>query len=154
MRIFLNQNSGIFQIDDLCLKVNSNLNDLSRLLIARNLTLSSTKFKVTIFTSLTKEYRLDLNISDDGFKIPTEKSPIILGVTLDRLYCRTQLKKLQTCQNNALRTITGCLLMSIIEYLHSKARMFPIKEHKELLQFLLRQAVLPGFTRFLPGSFY
>ncbi|XP_069963874.1 uncharacterized protein [Bactrocera oleae] len=50
----------------------------------------------------------------------------------------TQTRKLQTCQNTALRTITGCLLMSPIEHLHSEAPMLPVKEHNELLseQFL------------------
>ncbi|XP_054088079.1 uncharacterized protein LOC128922244 [Zeugodacus cucurbitae] len=51
----------------------------------------------------------------------------------------TQQKKLQACQNTALRTATGCLLMSPMTHLNSEAIMLPIKEHNELLtkQFLL-----------------
>ncbi|XP_039951440.1 uncharacterized protein LOC120768733, partial [Bactrocera tryoni] len=54
-------------------------------------------------------------------------------------YSGTQMKKLQTCQNTALRTTKGCLLMSPIEHLHSEVLMLPVKDHNELLskQFLL-----------------
>ncbi|XP_039952139.1 uncharacterized protein LOC120769284 [Bactrocera tryoni] len=181
----------------MCSKVNSYLSDLSRFLTARNLTLSSTKSTATIFMNLTKKYRLELNITVDGVKIPTVKNPKSLGVTFDSLCsfsphttviiakvqsrnkilkslsgstwgkdketlmatykaigrpvldyaapiwspgCSgTQMRKLQTCQNTALRTTTGCLLMSPIEHLHSETIMLPVKEHNELLskQFML-----------------
>ncbi|XP_049316536.1 uncharacterized protein LOC125779305 [Bactrocera dorsalis] len=64
--------------------------------------------------------------------------------------CRgTQMRKLQTCQNTALRTSTGCLLMSPIEHLHSETRMLPVKEHNELLS---RQFLLGCFRRNHPCS--
>ncbi|XP_049310854.1 uncharacterized protein LOC125778237 [Bactrocera dorsalis] len=51
----------------------------------------------------------------------------------------TQMRKLQTYQITALRTTTGCLLMSTIEHLHCETLMLPVKQHNELLskQFLL-----------------
>ncbi|XP_053960945.1 uncharacterized protein LOC128865055, partial [Anastrepha ludens] len=51
----------------------------------------------------------------------------------------TQWTKLQTCQNTAIRTATGCLLMSPIQHLHDEAHMLPVKEHNKMLgkQFLL-----------------
>ena len=45
----------------------------------------------------------------------------------------TQTNKLQICQSTALRIITGCLLMSPDENLHSQAGMLRVKEHNELL---------------------
>lgn len=49
------------------------------------------------------------------------------------------MKKMQTCQSTALRTITECFLMSGIEHLHNEACIFPIRGHNQLLseQFLL-----------------
>ncbi|XP_053948651.1 uncharacterized protein LOC128857100, partial [Anastrepha ludens] len=51
----------------------------------------------------------------------------------------TQWIKLQTYQNTAIRTATGCLLMSPIQHLHDEAHMLPVKEDNKLLckQFLL-----------------
>ena len=53
--------------------------------------------------------------------------------------------KLQIVQNQALRVITGCLLMSPIEHLHRETKILPLKEHGEMLskQFLLN-CNLPG----------
>ncbi|XP_049316938.1 uncharacterized protein LOC125779709 [Bactrocera dorsalis] len=61
----------------------------------------------------------------------------------------TQMRKLQTCQNTALRTTTGCLLKSSIEPLHSETRMLPVKEHNLLLS---RQFLLGCFRRNHPCS--
>ncbi|XP_067636615.1 uncharacterized protein [Eurosta solidaginis] len=51
----------------------------------------------------------------------------------------THWKKLQACQNTALRIATGCLLMSPEHHLHNEARILPIRERNEMLtkQFLL-----------------
>ena len=51
----------------------------------------------------------------------------------------TQWKELQTCQNSALRTATGCHLMSSIDHLHAESMILPVRRHNELLsrQFLL-----------------
>ncbi|XP_053960429.1 uncharacterized protein LOC128864703 [Anastrepha ludens] len=51
----------------------------------------------------------------------------------------SQWTKLQTCQNTALRTVTGCFLMSPIQHLHNEAQILTVKEHNKLLseQFLL-----------------
>nr|XP_036222943.1 uncharacterized protein LOC118681672 [Bactrocera oleae] len=171
-------------------KVNCYLSDISRFFSARSLTLSLTKSTATIFINWTKEYRLDLNISVDGTKIPKVNNPKTLGVTFNSLCSftphttaitakvqshnketllaiykaigrpvlnyaspiwsprcsATQTKKLQTCQNTALRTITECLLVSPIEHLYSEALMLPVKEHNELLskQFPLGCFQYPG----------
>ncbi|XP_049308657.1 uncharacterized protein LOC125777615 [Bactrocera dorsalis] len=53
----------------------------------------------------------------------------------------TQIRKLQTCQNTALRATTGCLL--------SETRKLPVKEHNELLS---RQFLLGCFRRNHPCS--
>lgn len=45
---------------------------------------------------------------------------------------RTKLGKIQSCQNTALRTVTGFLLMYPIGHL-SEVRMLPLKEHNPLL---------------------
>ena len=42
-------------------------------------------------------------------------------------------KKIQTSQNAALRTITGCLKLTNIDHLHQETTMLPIKEHSDLL---------------------
>ncbi|XP_037827577.1 uncharacterized protein LOC119615640 [Lucilia sericata] len=51
----------------------------------------------------------------------------------------TQWKKLQSCQNAALRTVTGCIQMICEEHLHDETKMLSIKEHNIMLskQFLL-----------------
>ena len=41
--------------------------------------------------------------------------------------------RLQTVQNQALRTATGCLAMSSIPHLHRECKMLPVKEHCVLL---------------------
>ncbi|KAM7356224.1 uncharacterized protein ACRADG_002028 [Cochliomyia hominivorax] len=53
--------------------------------------------------------------------------------------CDTQWKNIQSCQNAALRTITGCMQMSSIHHLHEETKIHPMKEHNEILikQFLL-----------------
>ncbi|XP_046803758.1 uncharacterized protein LOC124419191 [Lucilia cuprina] len=51
----------------------------------------------------------------------------------------TQWKKLQSCQNAALRTVTGCIQMTCEEHLHDETKMLSVKEHNIMLskQFLL-----------------
>ena len=51
----------------------------------------------------------------------------------------TNWKELQTSQNQALRTITGCVKMSNIDHLHSETKSMPVKDHCNMLskQFLL-----------------
>ncbi|XP_049309889.1 uncharacterized protein LOC125777864 [Bactrocera dorsalis] len=51
-----------------------------------------------------------------NYAIPI-RSPVCSG---------TQVKKLQTCQNTALRNTTRCPLMSPIEHLHSEKFMLPV----------------------------
>ena len=48
-------------------------------------------------------------------------------------------KQLQTLQNSALRTATGCVLMTPIHHLHTETKILPVKEHCTMLskQFLL-----------------
>ncbi|XP_036332737.1 uncharacterized protein LOC118744114, partial [Rhagoletis pomonella] len=183
--------------DDLCSKVNGYLSSLSRFFTARSLTLSPTKSTATLFTTWTKEVRLELGIHVDGTPIPTVDNPKILGVTFDSLlsfsahttavvnkvqsrnkvlkslagstwgkdketllatykaigrpvlnYAApvwspgtswTQWTKLQTGQNAALRTATGCLLMTPEHHLHSEAQVLPVREHNKMLckQFLV-----------------
>ncbi|XP_073835259.1 uncharacterized protein [Musca autumnalis] len=47
--------------------------------------------------------------------------------------CDTNWKKIQTCQNAALRTATGCLLKSSVDHLHEEAKILPVKQHNEML---------------------
>ena len=42
-------------------------------------------------------------------------------------------RELQTVQNAALRTITGCHLMSPETHLHAETKMLPVKDHNALL---------------------
>ncbi|WP_333764851.1 reverse transcriptase domain-containing protein [Streptomyces sp. IBSBF 2390] len=51
----------------------------------------------------------------------------------------TSWMSLQRSQNSALRTITGCLLMTHQDHLHQETMMLPVKEHNMLLskQYLL-----------------
>ncbi|XP_017491780.1 PREDICTED: uncharacterized protein LOC108379925 [Rhagoletis zephyria] len=51
----------------------------------------------------------------------------------------TQWRNLQKCQNAALRTATGCHLMSSEHHLHQESQMLALKEHNTLLskQFLV-----------------
>ena len=51
----------------------------------------------------------------------------------------TNWKHLQTQQNNALRTITGCVKMTNISDLHNEGKVLPVKAHNEMLakQFLV-----------------
>jgi hypothetical protein len=48
--------------------------------------------------------------------------------------------KLQTAQNSALRSVTGCVRMSPIDHLHAECKMMPVKEHNLMLskQFLFK----------------
>ena len=66
----------------------------------------------------------------------------------------THWNELQTCQNAALRTATGCVKMSKIDHLHSECKIMPVRDHAEMLskQFLLstQQAQHPN-QRPLPG---
>ncbi|KAI5730864.1 hypothetical protein M8J77_001059 [Diaphorina citri] len=52
----------------------------------------------------------------------------------------TNWQKLQVAQNSALRTITGCHLMSHQDHLHRETSILPVKPHNELLasQYLLQ----------------
>ena len=45
----------------------------------------------------------------------------------------TGFQKIQTAQNNALRTITGCHKMASIDHLHEETNILPIKAHNTLL---------------------
>ena len=51
----------------------------------------------------------------------------------------TNWKELQTAQNTALRTATGCTKKTAIDHLHRETKTMPVKEHNEMLtkQFLL-----------------
>ena len=51
----------------------------------------------------------------------------------------TNINKLQTIQNNALRTITGCTKDTNIEHLHNETQILPIHEHIKLHGSQLRQ---------------
>ena len=51
-------------------------------------------------------------------------APIWLPIISDSNWSR-----LQTVQNQALRTATGCLAMSSIPHLHRDCKMLPVKEH-------------------------
>ncbi|XP_053960591.1 uncharacterized protein LOC128864859, partial [Anastrepha ludens] len=184
-------------IDDLCSKVNDYLASLSRFFTARSLQRSPTKSTATLFTTWTKEVKLQLKVKVDDTQILTVNNPKILGVTFDSLLSfsahttgiatkvqnrnkvlkslagstcgkdkemlpstfkaigrpvlnyaspvwspgtsDSQWTKLQTCQKTALRTVTGCLLMSPIQHLHNEAKMLSVKEQNKLLskQFLL-----------------
>ena len=52
----------------------------------------------------------------------------------------TSLQRLQTLQNAALRTATGCVRMTNIDHLHAEASVLPVANHLSLLssQFLAR----------------
>ena len=52
----------------------------------------------------------------------------------------TNISKLQTIQNHALRTASGCVKMSPIEHLHTETKTLPVNDHLSLLstQFLAR----------------
>ena len=45
----------------------------------------------------------------------------------------TNRNSLQTVQNHALRTITGCTLMTPIPHLHSETKILPLKEHSDMI---------------------
>ena len=51
----------------------------------------------------------------------------------------THWQDLQSCQNAALRTATGCVKMSKVDHLHAEAKIMPVREHNEMLskQYLL-----------------
>ena len=51
----------------------------------------------------------------------------------------TQWKNVQSCQNAALRTATGCLLMTPVDHLHEEAKVLPVRQHNKMLsmQYLL-----------------
>ncbi|XP_061393186.1 proteoglycan 4 [Musca vetustissima] len=48
-------------------------------------------------------------------------------------------KNIQACQNAALRTATGCLLMTPVDHLHEEAMVLPVHRHNRMLsmQYLL-----------------
>lgn len=156
--------------------LNSYLATLHGWFKAKNLTLSWEKSTATIFTTWTKETRLQLDIRIDGNQLPTVQKPKLLGVTFDNLLtfsahaksiadrlksknnilkaiagttwgksketlvtayktiCRpvanyaapistphlskTQWENLQTTQNAALRTATGCLAITNVDHHH------------------------------------
>lgn len=52
----------------------------------------------------------------------------------------THWQSLQTSQNAALRTATGCHLMSDVEHLHAETMVLPVKIHNEMLS---QQYTLP-----------
>ena len=45
----------------------------------------------------------------------------------------TNMAQLQIAQNNALRTITGCVKMTDIDHLHQETLIIPVKRHTDLL---------------------
>ena len=45
----------------------------------------------------------------------------------------TSWQELQIAQNSALRSITGCVLMSDQDHLHNETQILPVKEHSEML---------------------
>ncbi|KAI5753538.1 hypothetical protein M8J77_001119 [Diaphorina citri] len=55
----------------------------------------------------------------------------------------SQWKKLQVCQNTALRITTGCVLMSNIDHLHNETLILPVKPHNLMMseQYLLSSHV-------------
>ena len=56
---------------------------------------------------------------------------------------QSNIQKLQTLQNAALRTMTGCVRMSDIGHLHTEAQVLPVNSHLSLLcsQFLARTLI-------------
>jgi len=42
------------------------------------------------------------------------------------------IQKLQTIQNSALRTATGCVKMTYIDHLHEETEMLPVQDHLSL----------------------
>ena len=51
----------------------------------------------------------------------------------------TNMNKLQTIQNSALRTITGCTLDTNTHHLHTETKILPIDTHMKLNRSQLRQ---------------
>ncbi|KAI8117189.1 hypothetical protein CVS40_10885 [Lucilia cuprina] len=51
----------------------------------------------------------------------------------------TQWRNIQSCQNTALRTVTGCMQITSQYYLHEETKVLPVKKHNVMLtrQFLL-----------------
>jgi len=55
---------------------------------------------------------------------------------------KTNLQKLQTVQNSALRTATGCTKDTNIQHLHEETKILPLKEHLQLHASQLRQKTM------------
>lgn len=72
----------------------------------------------------------------------------------------TNMQKLQTVQNKALRTITGCTLDTNTSHLHTETQILPITTHLQLHASQLRQQAqhpqhtLHAFTRKAPNPRY
>ena len=68
------------KIEPLCAKVNTYLNLLDDWFRKRNLLISAPKSTATLFTTFSNEVSIELPIFINGKKVPTTKSPKILGV--------------------------------------------------------------------------
>ena len=68
-------------------------------------------------------------------------SPILeyASTILSPIISNTNMNKLQTKQNSALRTITGCTLDTNTHHLHTEAKILPIDTHMKLHGSQLRQ---------------
>ena len=73
------------KIPPLCKALNKYLEVLNRWFLERNLMISPLKSSATLFTTFNNEVGTDLPIYIEGKKVPTEKHPKILGVTMDPL---------------------------------------------------------------------
>ena len=71
------------EINTICNTLNPYLDNLNNWFKQRNLSLSTPKSSVTLFTTWSNEVKKELPIIIDGAAVPTKQDPKILGVTLD-----------------------------------------------------------------------
>ena len=65
----------------------------------------------------------------------------------------TNMEKLQTIQNMALKTATGCLNMTHFEHVHQETKVLPLKQHTEMIaQQYLASTYLPTHPHFFPRN--
>ena len=178
-------------IPDITSRLNAYLITLTRFLCDRQLTISTQKSSVTLFTPDNAQFNLHPQVTINGNLLPLVKTPKILGITFDpkftfgthaanvttKIHRRnnilrsltgtswgqsketilstyktigrsvanygapvwspnlsdTNFKKIQTAQNSALRTATGCLKITPIPHLHQESQILPIQSHSDLL---------------------
>ena len=138
------------------------LSTLHHWLESRKHKLSAEKSSATVFTSRSKEAKLDLHLTINNSPIPVKSKVKILVVTFDsllnfgehvgstktklqkcnKIYCtpiwastisNTNWNHLQKQQNTALCTINGSVKISDITDLHNEREMLPVKAHSEML---------------------